>query len=204
MVHNGIEYGLMAAYAEGLAVLQAANIGKQDGRGRRRNHAAARSRALPVRPQPAGHRGGLAPRQRDRLVAAGSDGGGADRGSGAVEVRRPGVGLRRRPLDHQGRDRRGRAGATCCPRRSTSGSARAARPISPTSCSRRCATSSAGISRSRSNPSGLPPSRRARNRSSRYGRRCGDRPRSARRSRSCGTSAPAGPPGPCASPHRRP
>jgi 6-phosphogluconate dehydrogenase len=28
MVHNGIEYGLMAAYAEGLAVLQAANIGK--------------------------------------------------------------------------------------------------------------------------------------------------------------------------------
>jgi len=31
MVHNGIEYGLMAAYAEGLAVLQAANIGKRAG-----------------------------------------------------------------------------------------------------------------------------------------------------------------------------
>jgi 6-phosphogluconate dehydrogenase len=29
MVHNGIEYGLMAAYAEGLAVLKAADIGKQ-------------------------------------------------------------------------------------------------------------------------------------------------------------------------------
>src|SRR5712664_1804377 len=29
MVHNGIEYGVMAAYAEGLAVLQAANIGKK-------------------------------------------------------------------------------------------------------------------------------------------------------------------------------
>jgi 6-phosphogluconate dehydrogenase len=28
MIHNGIEYGLMAAYAEGLAVLKAANIGK--------------------------------------------------------------------------------------------------------------------------------------------------------------------------------
>jgi 6-phosphogluconate dehydrogenase len=28
MVHNGIEYGLMAAYAEGLAVLRRANIGK--------------------------------------------------------------------------------------------------------------------------------------------------------------------------------
>lgn len=30
MVHNGIEYGLMAAYAEGLSVLRGANIGKQD------------------------------------------------------------------------------------------------------------------------------------------------------------------------------
>ena len=29
MVHNGIEYGVMAAYAEGLAVLRNANIGKQ-------------------------------------------------------------------------------------------------------------------------------------------------------------------------------
>jgi 6-phosphogluconate dehydrogenase len=31
MVHNGIEYGVMAAYAEGLAVLKAANIGKKRG-----------------------------------------------------------------------------------------------------------------------------------------------------------------------------
>jgi 6-phosphogluconate dehydrogenase len=31
MIHNGIEYGLMAAYAEGLAVLKAANIGKKQG-----------------------------------------------------------------------------------------------------------------------------------------------------------------------------
>jgi 6-phosphogluconate dehydrogenase len=29
MVHNGIEYGLMAAYAEGLGILRGANIGKQ-------------------------------------------------------------------------------------------------------------------------------------------------------------------------------
>jgi 6-phosphogluconate dehydrogenase len=29
MVHNGIEYGIMAAYAEGLGVLRAANMGKQ-------------------------------------------------------------------------------------------------------------------------------------------------------------------------------
>ena len=31
MVHNGIEYGVMAAYAEGFAVLNAANIGKKPG-----------------------------------------------------------------------------------------------------------------------------------------------------------------------------
>jgi 6-phosphogluconate dehydrogenase len=29
MVHNGIEYGLMAAYAEGLSILRHANVGKQ-------------------------------------------------------------------------------------------------------------------------------------------------------------------------------
>jgi len=31
MVHNGIEYGIMAAYAEGLNILHKANIGKQQG-----------------------------------------------------------------------------------------------------------------------------------------------------------------------------
>ena len=31
MVHNGIEYGLMAAYAEGMGILRSANIGKQKG-----------------------------------------------------------------------------------------------------------------------------------------------------------------------------
>jgi 6-phosphogluconate dehydrogenase len=31
MIHNGIEYGIMAAYAEGLGVLKAANIGKETG-----------------------------------------------------------------------------------------------------------------------------------------------------------------------------
>ncbi|MEO0952812.1 MAG: NADP-dependent phosphogluconate dehydrogenase, partial [Pseudomonadota bacterium] len=30
MVHNGIEYGLMAAYAEGLGILRSANVGKRD------------------------------------------------------------------------------------------------------------------------------------------------------------------------------
>ena len=31
MVHNGIEYGLMAAYAEGLNILKHANVGKRPG-----------------------------------------------------------------------------------------------------------------------------------------------------------------------------
>jgi 6-phosphogluconate dehydrogenase len=30
MVHNGIEYGIMAAYAEGLGILRSANVGKRD------------------------------------------------------------------------------------------------------------------------------------------------------------------------------
>src|SRR6266849_3073124 len=30
MVHNGIEYGIMAAYAEGLGILRSANVGRRD------------------------------------------------------------------------------------------------------------------------------------------------------------------------------
>lgn len=30
MVHNGVEYGLMAAYAEGMGILRSANVGKKD------------------------------------------------------------------------------------------------------------------------------------------------------------------------------
>jgi 6-phosphogluconate dehydrogenase len=30
MVHNGIEYGIMAAYAEGMGILRAANVGKHE------------------------------------------------------------------------------------------------------------------------------------------------------------------------------
>jgi 6-phosphogluconate dehydrogenase len=30
MVHNGIEYGLMAAYAEGMSILRAANVGRRE------------------------------------------------------------------------------------------------------------------------------------------------------------------------------
>ena len=30
MVHNGIEYGMMAAYAEGMNILRNANVGKRE------------------------------------------------------------------------------------------------------------------------------------------------------------------------------
>ena len=53
MVHNGIEYGIMAAYAEGIGILRHANVGKQAARDRCRDDAAARSRALSIRLQPA-------------------------------------------------------------------------------------------------------------------------------------------------------
>ena len=45
MVHNGIEYGLMAAYAEGLNILKHANVGKNEpGRSTpRRRRCASRS-----------------------------------------------------------------------------------------------------------------------------------------------------------------
>ena len=45
MVHNGIEYGLMAAYAEGLNILKHANVGKegQSARTRRPRHCATPS-----------------------------------------------------------------------------------------------------------------------------------------------------------------
>jgi 6-phosphogluconate dehydrogenase len=42
MVHNGMEYGIMAAYAEGLSILRSANVGKQ-------TNAAADAETTPLR-----------------------------------------------------------------------------------------------------------------------------------------------------------
>ena len=81
MVHNGIEYGLMAAYAEGLNILRHANVGKQ-------THTAD-AETTPLRDPEyyqydfdlARRRRGVAARQRHRLVAARPDGGRARRRS---------------------------------------------------------------------------------------------------------------------------
>jgi len=78
---------------------------------RRRDDAAAGPRALPVRPRPRRDRRGVATRQRDRLVAARSDGSRLDQGSRPVEILGSGLGFWRGAVDDRGRHRRGRAGA---------------------------------------------------------------------------------------------
>src|SRR5262249_29145793 len=80
-------------------------------RGQCRDDAAARSRGVPVRLRPARRHRAVAPRQRDRVVAARSHRGGAAHRSRPLRVRRTRLGLGRGSLDDQGRDRRGGAGA---------------------------------------------------------------------------------------------
>ena len=69
MVHNGIEYGLMAAYAEGLNVLQNADIGIRSRETNAETTPLSRSGVLPVRAGYPRHRRGLATGQRDSLMA---------------------------------------------------------------------------------------------------------------------------------------
>ena len=102
MVHNGIEYGIMAAYAEGLGVLKSANIGKQQSEADAETTPFARPGTLSIRPQPGGRGRSMAARQRHRLVVAGPDGNRAGRGPEAFEIRRSGLRFRRGPLDDQG------------------------------------------------------------------------------------------------------
>jgi len=109
MVHNGIEYGVMAAYAEGLGILRDANVGKKSG--------TIDAETTPL-PHPEHYQYDFnlrdvaevwRTRQRDRVVAARFDGCRAGGRSVAGEIRRPRLGFRRGALDHQGCDRRSRA-----------------------------------------------------------------------------------------------
>ena len=88
MVHNGIEYALMQAYAEGMNVLHHANVGAARPDARRRNRAARRSVVLSVRHRYRGRRGALAPGERGVLVATGPRGGGVARLADARGLRR--------------------------------------------------------------------------------------------------------------------
>ena len=112
MVHNGIEYGMMAAYAEGLNILRHANIGKQT---RTRSTPRPRRCAIPNTISTISifadiaevwRRGSVIASWLLDLTAAA-----LIAGSGADEICRPRLRFGRRPLDDQGRHRRGRAGA---------------------------------------------------------------------------------------------
>ncbi len=70
MVHNGIEYGLMAAFAEGLNVLAHANAGAVDRPQDAETAPLADSGVLPLRAGPARGGRGVAPRLGGRVVAA--------------------------------------------------------------------------------------------------------------------------------------
>ena len=67
------------------------------------------ARGAPLRARPRGHRGGLAARERDRFLAARSDGDGARRKPGPRRVHRLRAGLGRGAVDRADRDRRGGA-----------------------------------------------------------------------------------------------
>ena len=146
MIHNGIEYGVMAAFAEGMNILRNANVGKQ-------------THAVDAETTPLRHpehyqydfdlgadRGGLAAWQRDPFVAARSHCAGAARGRESFRVRGPRFGFRRRPLDGRRRIEAGVPAPVITPRCSA-GSNRAAMPTTRIGCCRRCASSSAATSR---------------------------------------------------------
>ena len=94
MVHNGIEYGIMAAYAEGLGVLRDANIGKRQ--------QAIDAETTPLRDPERyqydlnlrEHRRGMAARQCDCFLVAGSDSGCITQRSRTIKVQRARLGLR--------------------------------------------------------------------------------------------------------------
>ena len=87
MVHNGIEYGIMAAFAEGLNILDNADVGHRGGGALRRDRPDGGAGVLPVPDQHRQGRRTLAPGIGDLLMAAGSDGG---RAASQPDSRRPG------------------------------------------------------------------------------------------------------------------
>ena len=77
MVHNGIEYGIMAAYAEGLSVLREANIGKRSREVDAETTPLRDPESYQYDIAPARRRRSVAARQRDLVMAARPDGDGA-------------------------------------------------------------------------------------------------------------------------------
>ena len=111
MVHNGIEYGMMAAFAEGFNIIRHANVGLHDVTGRMpRRHRCA----IPDHYQYDIDVAKVAEVWRRGSVVASwlfdLDRGRDATGSGPGRIRRPRLGFRRRALDAAGGDRRRRAG----------------------------------------------------------------------------------------------
>ena len=96
MVHNGIEYGLMAAYAEERILLRQANVGKQQHAADAETTPLRNPEPVPVRLQSCRYSGSLAPRQRYRFMAARPHRRRARQRSGVEEVRGARLGFRRR------------------------------------------------------------------------------------------------------------
>ena len=148
MVHNGIEYGIMAAYAEGLDILRNADVGHARPAARRRDGPARPSRVLPLHDRHGRGRRGVAARQRRRLLAARPDRHRAARvGPDLEEYSGTGVGLGRGPVDVDRGHRGGRAGLRADGALLRAVQPRAATGRTPTGCSRPCASSSAVMSR---------------------------------------------------------
>jgi 6-phosphogluconate dehydrogenase (decarboxylating) len=92
MVHNGIEYGVMAAYAEGLSILKNANAGTMEREADAETAPAGASRVLPVRDRHRIGSRGVATRQRFGLRRGSLDGDSRGRGE------RPGTGAAHRAV----------------------------------------------------------------------------------------------------------
>ncbi len=155
MVHNGIEYGMMAAMAEGLNILHGADAGLALARRRRRDGAARPPRALPVRDRRAGRDRALAARQRRRLLAPRPHRDRAARVARRSTSSPAGSPTRARAAGPRSRRSRRACPPRCSPRRSTRASPRGARISTRTRCCRRCGSSSADTTRrSKGSPRG--------------------------------------------------
>ena len=143
MIHNGIEYGLMAAYAEGLNILRHANVGSSTAEHDAETTPLRTPRALSVRLQARRDCGSVASWQRDWLVAARPDRISACRRSIAS---RNSAAAFRIPVKAAGRCRRPTTRAsppTCSPPHCSSALRHAIRTCSRTRCCRRCVSDSA-------------------------------------------------------------
>ena len=94
MVHNGIEYGMMAAIAEGLSIIKHADAGQQQGEVDAETTPLRDPVGLPVRHRRRRGGRGVAPRLGGRFLAGGPHRRRARPVAGARRLLRPGVRLR--------------------------------------------------------------------------------------------------------------